>query len=45
MSWQGFLKESKSYMNYPKNGRLKFWLYYPIALYKYCRIMKGANNG
>jgi len=41
MAWQGFMKESKSFMNYNARtgfGKLRFWAYYPIALikYKYC---------
>lgn len=33
--WKGFLKESQSYMNYPKCGRLYFWLNYPLAWIKF----------
>lgn len=33
--WQGFLKESKRYMNYPKCGRVRFWIRYPVALLRY----------
>ena len=38
--WKGFIRESKSYMNYPQCGKLKFWMYFPIALYKYKKAMK-----
>lgn len=33
--WRGFVAESKSYMNYPKCGRVKFWLAFPVALARY----------
>lgn len=29
--WLGFITESKKFMNYPKFGRLKFWLRFPKA--------------
>ncbi len=35
MAWKGLLAESKSYMVYPKCGRLKFWLRYPKAFIKF----------
>lgn len=39
MAWQGFLKESKSYMSYPRCGRFKFWLGYPVALVRFKWLM------
>ena len=33
--WRGFLTESKSYMNYPKCGRISFWIKFPKAFIKF----------
>lgn len=33
--FRGFLLESKSYMGYPKCGRLYFWVRFPIAWIKF----------
>jgi len=33
--WKGFFKESKSYMDYPICGKLRFWLRLPIAFIKF----------
>ena len=37
--WQGFLKESKKYMNYPEN-KWRFWRRFPGALvhFSFCPI-------
>lgn len=41
-SWRGFLIESKSYMGYGVNTpRWKFWLYYPIAWWKFHRPVRN----
>ncbi len=37
--WRGFITESKSYMNYPKCGRVYFWSRLPIALYSYLKLI------
>ena len=34
-AWRGFVRESKSYMGYPKCGRLYFWLGFPRAFLRY----------
>lgn len=45
MAWRGFLKESKSFMNYPHCGRLKFWLEFPKAFIIYwLTIMRGKRR-
>ena len=44
MAWRGFLKESKSYMNYPECGRFRFWLYFLIAYYKFYTFMKKSKK-
>lgn len=39
--WRGFVVESKSYMSYDKRdikGKIKFWLRFPIALYKFLKF-------
>ena len=36
--WRGFLTESKSFMNYPKCGRLHFWVRFPGALFRYLKL-------
>lgn len=41
--WRGILKESKSYMNYPKCGRVWFWLHYPAAWLKFHRLQWGSK--
>ncbi len=33
--WQGFLIESKHYMNYPKCGAIKFWKQFPKAFVRF----------
>jgi len=36
--WKGFLIESKSYMGYPKCGRVKFWKQFPAAAIRFYGI-------
>ena len=36
MAWKGFLTESKQFMNYPKCGRLYFWIRFPKAALGFC---------
>jgi len=33
--WKGFITESKSYMDYPKCGRISFWLQFPRAMARF----------
>ena len=44
MSWKGFLQESKSYMSYPQCGCIKFWLRYPIAWWRFNRLMNNDSK-
>jgi len=41
MKWRGFLKESKSYINYPKCGRFYFWFNFPRAWWRFYKLTKG----
>lgn len=43
MAWRGFYLESKSlmcYSNMTPISKIKFWVKYPIAYYKYIKLMK-----
>ena len=44
MAWNGFLSESKSYMNYPQCGKVLFWKQFPSAWWKYHRCIWKSNN-
>ncbi len=37
MSWKGFLYESKHFMSYRKGNRLRFWLQFPGAWFRFHR--------
>lgn len=42
MVWRGIIKESKSFMVYDSLslfGKLKFWLRFPRAYYRYFKLM------
>ncbi len=39
MAYKGFIRESKSYMSYPRCGRIKFWLAFPRACFRYNYFM------
>lgn len=42
MAWRGFYLESKSlmcYSNMTPISKIKFWVKYPIAYYKYIKLM------
>lgn len=46
MSWRGFHKESKSFMNYENlsiKDKLKFWIRYPYAYYIYIKNIYFDN--
>ena len=43
MAWKGFIRESKVYMNYPKCGRIYFWLRLPAAYWEFRKAMKGGK--
>ena len=47
MAWQGFWKESKSFMCYDSlsfSGKLKFILRYPIAKLRFLKVMKNEKH-
>ena len=47
MAWQGFLSESKSYMSYEHRsglGKLRFWVYYPTAWFRFNRFMRSSQK-
>ena len=45
MSWKGFLKESKYYMNYSKCGKINFWTQFPFAFIKFhWSVLRDLNR-